>query len=446
MKRILSLLIIALLLLCPVVSAYADDGIAITKGGKPTVVDEADLLTESEEIALSKRLAEIGDAYRCDVVVVIVQDIGYKTAEQYADDYFDNNGYGYGATPDVYGRTVDGDGVLLLMSMAGGVGNRDFAISTHGYGTTAFTDYGIQKYLEPLFLPYFGADNFVDGLNAFADGCEALLKAARDGEPFDVFTVSEKTANGKPVLVDMAGRLETEQVKTLSKRLKEIGDSYQCDVIFVTDAVSYPDGETYAKNYYQSNGYGYHADGQDRGGILAYYSDASGELAFYTEGVASKAFVGRGLYKFRQEILRAVNRGDFADVVKTYADQTETYLNSAKNGRVINPINWFPILLAVLAGVLIAFIPVSAMKRQLTDVGKQTQANSYMEPDSFALTQNSDVLLGTNIARTVHVVQSSSGGGGSGGGGRTGGGGFHGGSSTHTSSSGGTHGGHSGKF
>ncbi len=212
----------------------------------------------------------------------------------------------------------------------------------------------------------------------------------------------------------------------------------------MTAAVSYPDGETYAKNYYQSNGYGYHADGQDRGGILAYFSDASGELAFYTEGVASKAFVGRGLYKFRQEILRAVNRGDFADVVKTYADQTETYLNSAQNGRVINPINWFPILLAVLAGVLIAFIPVSAMKRQLTDVGKQTQANSYMEPDSFALTQNSDVLLGTNIARTVHVVQSSSGGGS--GGGRTGGGGFHGGSSTHTSSSGGTHGGHSGKF
>ena len=83
------------------------------------------------------------------------------------------------------------------------------------------------------------------------------------------------------------------------------------------------------------------------------------------------------------------------------------------------------------------------MKRQLISVNKKTSAETYMEPSSFTVTQNSDVLLGKNISRSVHVVRTeSSGGGRSGGGGSS----FHGGSSTHTSSSGGTHGGHSGKF
>ena len=81
------------------------------------------------------------------------------------------------------------------------------------------------------------------------------------------------------------------------------------------------------------------------------------------------------------------------------------------------------------------------MKRQMTSVTKQTSADRYLAPQSFTLTQNSDVLLGTNVSRSVHVVQTASSGGRSGSGG-----GFHGGSSTHTSSSGGTHGGHSGKF
>ena len=441
MKRILSLLIIALLLLCPVLSAYADDGVAVTKGGKPTVVDEADLLTESEEIALSKRLSEIGDKYQCDVVVVTVPGLGGADVEEYAEAYFNEHGYGYGAIPDADGKTVDGDGVMLLFSAEGGAGNRDYTIRTCGYAITAITDYGIQRYLEPMFLPYLSINDFNSGFLAFADGCGDLLKLAREGDPFDVFNATEQTANGKPVIADMAGLLTVEDVATLSQRLKNIGDKYQCDVIFVTDTDAYTDGSVYAKQYYQNNGYGY----GDRGGILAYYSEASGELALYTAGFASKAFVGRGLYKFRQDLLSALYRGDFAGVVKTYAERSEFYLDKAQNGRVFNPINWLPIILALIAGALIALIPVNAMKRQLTDVSRQTNADRYLEPSTFVMTQNSDVLLGTNIARTVHVVQSSS--GGSSGGGRTGGGGgFHGGSTTHTSSSGGTFGGHSGKI
>jgi uncharacterized protein len=425
--------------------AGAATGTVPTVSGKPLLYDSAHLLTDAEAKTLSARLQEITDLYRCDVVIATVASLGNKTAEEFADDFFDYNGYGYGAVPDLTGKTVDGDGILLLLSME----DRDFAVSSSGYGVTAFTDYGIQLYLEAQFLPYFKQNDYNDGFLAYADGCAYLLKAAREGEPFDVFTVTEKTAGGKPVLPDMAGLMDPMRVQELSKKLKEIGDRYLCDVIFVTDTDYRYAGDDAAQRYYTENGYGYRttvANGstENRGGILVFYSSYSHALTIHVDGNAQNAFKGRGLYQFRQALLSAMYGGSFEDAVETYAQQSERYLAAAEKGRAINPINVIPIIIAVGAGLLIGFIPVNAMKRQLTDVHGKTSAEEYLTPASFALTMNSDVLLNTSTSRTVHVVESSSGGGSSGRG--SGGGGFHGGSSTHTSSSGGTHGGHSGKF
>ena len=414
--------------------------VALTDGNRPTVVDMDELLTPDERAALSVRLKEIGTRQKCDVVVVTTPSLGSKTAEEYADDFFDYIGYGYGAVPDENGSTVNGDGILLLVCME----NRDFAVSTSGYAITAFTDYGIQVYLEDAFLPYLSKEDFAAAFNAFADGCDALLTTARAGESMDVTTVSEKTAGGNPILVDHAGILNVAQIESLSKQLKSIGDQYRCDVILVTD-VYYGDADTYAQNYYERVGYGYRDAGEDRGGILVFFS-RGGELGIYRTGAAEKAFQGRGLYKFRQKLLDAMYSSDYnmETVVQTYADTAAQYLNKAANGRPYNPINWFPVLLAAGVGLLFAFIPVGSMKNKLVSVGKQTNAVDYLAPGSFQITQNSDVLLNTTVSKTVHVTQSSSGSGG----GRSGGGfgGFHGGSSTHTSSSGGFHGGHSGKF
>jgi Beta-propeller domains of methanol dehydrogenase type len=423
------------------IQAYeVPDCIARTKGGKPTFYDRAQLLTAAEAEALSKRLLEIGNAYRCDVVIATVPDLDGKTAEEYADDFFDYGGYGYGAVPDENGTTVDGDGVLLLLSMA----DRDFTITTSGYGITAFTDYGIQIYLEKQFLPYLSANNYAAGFNAFADGCDYLLKCARAGEPFDAGTVSVKTANGKPIIVDHAAALSTEQIPALSEKLRALGDAYKLDVIFVTDYAGWSDGDAYAEKYFVNNGYGYVADGKNRGGILVYY-EPNGPLGIYVDGEANSVFKGRGLYKFRQDLLRALYGSDYsvAALAETLASRGGDYLKAAANGHAINPINWIPVLIAVGVGILLGRIPVSAMKRKLTDVYSKTEADSYLAPQSFKLTQSSDVLLNRNVTRTLRVQSTGS---GSSGGGRSGGGGFHGGSSTHTSSSGGTHGGHSGKF
>lgn len=58
------------------------------------VVDDAGLLTDSEENSLNETLKEISNRQNCQVVVVTTNSLDGKSAEAYADDYYDYNGYG----------------------------------------------------------------------------------------------------------------------------------------------------------------------------------------------------------------------------------------------------------------------------------------------------------------------------------------------------------------
>ena len=60
----------------------------------PRLVDDADLLTDSEEQELNTELDEISEKQQCDVVVVTKNSLDGKSAQDYADDFFDYNGYG----------------------------------------------------------------------------------------------------------------------------------------------------------------------------------------------------------------------------------------------------------------------------------------------------------------------------------------------------------------
>ena len=133
--------------------------------------DEAGLLNEDEADSLLTQLNEISERQNCDVIVVTVASLDGKTAESYADDYFDFNGYGLGQ---------DRDGILLLLSME----DRDWAISTHGFAITAFTDAG-QSYMTDHFLSYISDGEYAQGFQKYAELCDQFLTQAKEGEPYD---------------------------------------------------------------------------------------------------------------------------------------------------------------------------------------------------------------------------------------------------------------------
>ncbi len=76
---------------------------------------------------LTAKLGEISSRQKLDVVIVTENGLGGKSIRDFADDYFDYNGYGYGKGKD---------GILLLVDMD----SRNYWMSTRGYAIDVFTD------------------------------------------------------------------------------------------------------------------------------------------------------------------------------------------------------------------------------------------------------------------------------------------------------------------
>ena len=136
------------------------------------VADLAGVIDAERLKSLNALADEVSEKYQCDVAVAFVPDLGGKYVVDYADDFYDYKGYGYGPNDD---------GILLLVS----VGDREFAETTYGYGKTAFTDYGMSHYLEPRFTPWLGENDWAGAAEQFITDAGVLLKQARDGNPYD---------------------------------------------------------------------------------------------------------------------------------------------------------------------------------------------------------------------------------------------------------------------
>ncbi len=83
------------------------------------VFDYAGLFTQQQTDALERQIAELVEATQVDAAVLTIDDSGGKSAAEYADDFYDQNGFGIG--PDY-------SGALLLIDMD----NREVYASTAG--------------------------------------------------------------------------------------------------------------------------------------------------------------------------------------------------------------------------------------------------------------------------------------------------------------------------
>ena len=133
--------------------------------------DEPDLLTDAEESALISKLESIGYEYQMEVVVAVVETAGDYSAMEYADDFYDYNGYGYGENRD---------GLILMVIMD----THDWWISTCGEAISVFTDAGIE-YIGEQIVPYMSDGDFHAAFNEFADQCDLFMAQARTGEAYD---------------------------------------------------------------------------------------------------------------------------------------------------------------------------------------------------------------------------------------------------------------------
>lgn len=161
----LTLLLTALLLVMSLfaatfsASAYEDIIYDENLGnGSRRVFDFANLLNDSEIAQLESKISSVYSDIKLDIVVVTVNSTYGKSDEEYADDFFDYNGFGYGSNYD---------GVLLLINMD----SRTTQISTCGSGIDYLSDSKISDITDDVTseLKY---GNYYDAIEAYVDAVD----------------------------------------------------------------------------------------------------------------------------------------------------------------------------------------------------------------------------------------------------------------------------------
>lgn len=131
MKRILSSFIVLIVLLtCILLGTFASEYM-------PRVVDNADLLSLEEVGLLEDAAKACAGEHNLDVAVLTVDSLNGKSIQQYADDYYDNTGYGIG---------TDWSGALLVVSM----GDRELYISTCGAAIDCLSDQELDTIVDEV--------------------------------------------------------------------------------------------------------------------------------------------------------------------------------------------------------------------------------------------------------------------------------------------------------
>ena len=169
LKTLCIIFVFALLISIFTVVSCAADGLLGATSAKRYVVDDANLLTATDRINLEKKLSEMSEELKFDIVAHTTNTLNGKDIEAYSDDFFDYNGYGYGNNGDI----KKGDGAVLVIDMS----TRTMHISTKGLGIKAFSDYDIEYTFDQI-QSSVKSGNYYNAFSKFADICEVEVKDA----------------------------------------------------------------------------------------------------------------------------------------------------------------------------------------------------------------------------------------------------------------------------
>jgi len=180
-KGIVCLIMLCSLLLC---------GYGSYQEGDQRVFDDGDLLSEVEEQVIQQEIEDRVGKLELDIIVVTTGDAMGKSAMDYADDYYDENGFGYG---DSYGP-----GILFLIDMD----NREYYISTAGQAIADFTDVEIDQMLDEIYYWmaegrwYDACMEFVEQVDLYAHNDETAQDGYydKDTDTFVEYTEEELKA------------------------------------------------------------------------------------------------------------------------------------------------------------------------------------------------------------------------------------------------------------
>jgi uncharacterized protein len=139
------------------------------------IVDNAGRLSDSEKNELSSLIDSVSTKYNFDLVIVTETSIlgRNKSPMEYADDFFDKNGYGLGKNRD---------GCIFLRV----VNSRDYWFSTSGRGIKILNPTALG-HMESATGKYLTGNNFYAASRAYIQAWDKFLDLEAKGRKFNFF-------------------------------------------------------------------------------------------------------------------------------------------------------------------------------------------------------------------------------------------------------------------
>jgi len=130
------------------------------------IVDNARLLNNSQKSDITKIIDSVSILYNFDLVIVTEIDIGNKRPMDYADDFYDYNGYGFGR---------NNDGCLLLQV----TGSKNYCVTTCGRGIELLDSF-IGEKLSNDIVKFLTEDNPYEAYRSFINNWEIILRLEKN--------------------------------------------------------------------------------------------------------------------------------------------------------------------------------------------------------------------------------------------------------------------------
>lgn len=143
----------------------------VPAGQELLVYDDADLLSDSEEVALTQKLADVSNKYSAQIVVCTIGSMDGGDIDGFVDYLYDTMGFGYGENRD---------GVLILVCMD----PREYRILSNGFAGVAIDPDDISKISDKI-VGNLSDGDYAGAFNEFADECVYYLDGYVNGFPFN---------------------------------------------------------------------------------------------------------------------------------------------------------------------------------------------------------------------------------------------------------------------
>ena len=362
------------------------------------IIDGAGLLSDINAANFEAMAKKIASDHNFEPVVLTVKSLEGETPEDYSRAILKDAGL----------NNDNWDGCLFLLAIE----SNDFVFTPLGRGEKLLNNSAYTK-MEDKVRSCLNKKDYWGAFNSYFSTWEKYLVQGTDNNSFNFA--------GNPV-IDDAGILSAQEKTRLKTMIEEISAAYNFNLIILTVQDLYgEDAIDFSWDVLDEAGY----YGTNWDGCLLLVSPGARDYCFTASGRGEKILNNAAYNRLEDEVVDYLHDNNYFGAFKIFVDTWKVYLELESKGITYNAlrktsthVTWLVIVWVL--GLLVGLIVVAVMKSKMNTVAPKKEADSYIIPNSLALTQQLDTFLYSSVSK-VRKSSSSSGGGG-GGSSRSGGG------------------------